>query len=183
MKSLACVAPRSLHVHTPRRICHHLAHLRGGRLAHSLSLVPETAHSNSASANQRHSNFGSTGSNRNSTYDPTRRSSFYASGNRGAPHSAHARERVGLVMPQPLAPEVSNYARQDIGSRSNLGTGSEQDHTLAPPRVARPDSWVVSAHSSLPNLNDSPTSDAPSQKNGTLPRGRDRTARAETSQS
>ncbi|KAG8690581.1 hypothetical protein FRC11_010648 [Ceratobasidium sp. 423] len=157
------------------------------------SLRPEartrTARSNSASVNQRHSYFGSHGSNRNSTYDSNRRSSFYAAGNRGAPHSAHARERVGLVMPQPLAPEAFSYAqngRQDMSSRSNLAAGSEQDHNqpLAPPRFARPDSWVVSSHSSLPNMNDSPVaSDAPSppQKDGTLPRGR--TSRAGTPQS
>ncbi|CAE6518178.1 unnamed protein product [Rhizoctonia solani] len=150
-----------------------------------------TARSNSASANQRHSHYGSHGSNRNSTYDASRRSSFYAAGNRGAPHSPHARERVGLMMPQPLAPEAFSYAlngRQDAESRGNLPAGSEQDlnQPLAPPRFPRPDSWVVSSHSSLSNLNDSPiTSDAPSppQKDGTLPRGRDRTSRAETSQS
>ncbi|KAH7345155.1 hypothetical protein B0J17DRAFT_624370 [Rhizoctonia solani] len=153
-----------------------------------------TARPNSTVVGQRQSSYGAPPSsmNRNSTYDPNRRSSLHATGHRGAPH---ARERVGLVMPQPLAPEASSYAlsgRHDSpqgspwGSRGNL-TGSEQDHsqTLAPPRAHRPDSWVVNAHSPTASLHDSPVTDAPSppQKDGTLPRGRDRTSRAEISHS
>ncbi|CAE6470224.1 unnamed protein product [Rhizoctonia solani] len=145
-----------------------------------------TARPTSAGAGQRHSTYGA--SNRNSTYDPNRRSSLYAPGNRGAPH---VRERLGLVMPQPLAPEVSNYVtntRHDTppgsrwGSRGNLASGSEQDRnqTLVPPRGPRPDSWVVNTHSST-SLSDTPVSDAPSQKDGNLPRGRDRASRAEMS--
>ncbi|KAF8761132.1 hypothetical protein RHS01_00985 [Rhizoctonia solani] len=160
------------------------------------------ARPNSVMLNQRTSHLGAPNpGNRNSTYDPSRRSSYYASGNRGAPHSPHARDRVGLMMPQPLAPELFNYAlsgRHDMGldfaqgsswgSRGNLASGSEQDHnqTLAPPRVARPDSWVGNSHSSTPSLTDSPVkSDAPlpPPKESSLSRGRDRASRTEVSHS
>ncbi|CAE7087188.1 unnamed protein product [Rhizoctonia solani] len=149
-----------------------------------------TSRPNSAVGGQRVSSHGAPpgAMNRNSAYDPNRRSSFYSTGNRGAPHSAHARERVGLVMPQPLAPEASSYAfnsRQDgidsaQGSTWGSRAGSEQDHNqaLIPPRGPRPDSWVASAHSST-SLSDTPVSDAPSQKDGSIPRGRDRASRAE----
>ncbi|CAE6429619.1 unnamed protein product [Rhizoctonia solani] len=159
---------------------------------------PRTANRNSVTLNQRSSQLGAPNpSNRNSTYDPNRRSSYYASGNRGAPHSPHARDRVGLMMPQPLAPELFNYAlsgRHDMGldftqgsswgSRGNPAPGSEQ--SLAPPRVARPDSWIGNSHSSTPSLTDSPVkSDAPLPlpKDGSLPRGRDRSSRVEVPRS
>ncbi|QRW18985.1 actin-associated protein [Rhizoctonia solani] len=142
------------------------------------------ARPNSVMLNQRTSHLGAPNpGNRNSTYDPSRRSSYYASGNR-AP-----------------GPELFNYAlsgRHDMGldfaqgsswgSRGNLASGSEQDHnqTLAPPRVARPDSWVGNSHSSTPSLTDSPVkSDAPlpPPKESSLSRGRDRASRTEVSHS
>ncbi|CCO37908.1 hypothetical protein RSOLAG1IB_02302 [Rhizoctonia solani AG-1 IB] len=151
-----------------------------------------TANRNSVMLSQRTSQLGVPNpANRNSNYDPSRRSSYYASGNRGAPHSPHARDRVGLMMPQPLAPELFNYAlngRHDMGldftqgsswgSRGNMAPGSEQN--LAPPRAARLDSWVGNSHSSTPSLTDSPVkSDAPlpPSKDAGLARGRDRTSR------
>ncbi|KAG9100827.1 hypothetical protein FS749_012546 [Ceratobasidium sp. UAMH 11750] len=106
---------------------------------------------NSVASTSRHShlNAGSWhGPQRHSSYG--NRNSYYASGNYGAPHLPHARERVGLVMPQPLAPELFNYAlsgRHDLGldftqgSWGNLAQAGSDQH-LAPPRRARTDSWV-----------------------------------------
>ncbi|KAG8741540.1 hypothetical protein FRC10_002717 [Ceratobasidium sp. 414] len=125
---------------------------------------------NSVASASRHS-FLNTGSwqhgpQRHSSYG--NRNSYYAAGNYGAPHSPHARERVGLVMPQPLAPELFDYAlsgRHDMGldftqgpsgSQGSLARGSS-DQPLAPPRT---DLWVGRA-TPLPPL-----------KDGSLPHGR-----------
>lgn len=92
------------------------------------------------------------GPQRNSTYVASNRQSYYGNGNHGAPHAPHARERVGLMMPQPLAPELFNYAlsgRHDMGLDFTQGWGSQgtlakgQDSPLEPPRVARTDSWIA----------------------------------------
>ncbi|KAG8690749.1 hypothetical protein FRC09_011859 [Ceratobasidium sp. 395] len=143
---------------------------------------------NSAASTSRHSflNAGSWqhGPQRHSSYGNPNRNSYYAAGNYGAPHSPHVRERVGLVMPQPLAPELFNYAlsgRHDMGldfmqgawgSQGNLAQGGSSQ-SLAPPRRARTDSWVARGHNSSPN--DSPSASAapiPPPKDGSLPRGR-----------
>lgn len=141
---------------------------------------------NSVASTTRHSylapswQYGS--AQRNSVHGSLRPTSYYASGNHGAPHSPHARDRVGLVMPQPLAPELFNYAlsgRHDMGldftqggwgSHGNLANPQDSNSTLPPPTHARTDSWA--GQSQTPSSSDSPlTSDAPA-KDGSLPRGR-----------
>ncbi|KAG9128234.1 hypothetical protein FRC07_002523 [Ceratobasidium sp. 392] len=143
---------------------------------------------NSAASTSRHSflNAGSWqhGSQRHSAYGNPNRNSYYAAGNYGAPHSPHVRDRVGLVMPQPLAPELFNYAlsgRHDMGldfmqgawgSQGNLSQGGSSQN-LAAPRRARTDSWVARGSNSSPN--DSPSTSVapiPPPKDGSLPRGR-----------
>jgi hypothetical protein len=110
---------------------------------------------NSVASMSRHSFLNTpswqNGSQRHSSYGAPNRNSLYVA---GAPHAPHVRERAGLIMPQPLAPELFNYAlggRHDMGlnfmqgawgSHGNLGKeGSNQD--LAPPRRARTESWVT----------------------------------------
>lgn len=121
---------------------------------------------------------------RNSMYGAPNRSSYYGSGNHGAPHSPHARERVGLMMPQPLAPELFNYAlsgRHDMGldftqgqwgSQGSLARG--RDMAGSDVRRAHTDSWVGPDHMPLANEGRPSTSDEPSlpPKDGSLPRGR-----------
>ncbi|QRV76137.1 actin-associated protein [Ceratobasidium sp. AG-Ba] len=142
---------------------------------------------NSVASTSRHSYLGAGswhhGSQRHSTYNPNR-SSYYLSGNYGAPHSPHVRDRVGLVMPQPLAPELFNYAlvgRHDMGLDFMNGTWGSQgnlahrdsNQSLAAPRRARTDSWVTRGQHSTPS--DSPSTSAaplPPSKDGSLPRGR-----------
>ncbi|KAF8604996.1 hypothetical protein BDV93DRAFT_543599 [Ceratobasidium sp. AG-I] len=126
---------------------------------------------------------------RNSAYGAPNRSSYYGNGNRGAPHSPHARERVGLMMPQPLAPELFNYAlsgRHDMGldfsqgawgSQGNLPKGGDASLPSSGSGLqrARTDSWVAPDHAPLANEGRSSTSDAPPpppRKDGSLPRGR-----------
>jgi hypothetical protein len=111
----------------------------------------------SAASTSRHSQLGPSSRHgsmvRNSMHE-LKRVSYYADGNHGAPHTPHARERVGLVMPQPLAPELFNYAlggRHDMGldfmqgawgSRRHLAGEQDPNQPPAPPQRARPDSWV-----------------------------------------
>lgn len=113
---------------------------------------------NSVASTSRHSHLGpgwQHGSmHRNSVHGSLRPTSYYASGNHGAPHTPHARKSVGLVMPQPLAPELFNYAlggRHNMeldfmqgawGSHGNLANAQDSTQTLAPPRRIRTDSWV-----------------------------------------
>jgi len=118
---------------------------------------------------------------RNSAYGAPNRSSYYGSGNHGAPHSPHARDRVGLMMPQPLAPELFNYAlsgRHDMGldfSRGAWGSqgnlAKREDASLPSSgsglKRARTDSWVAPDRSLTSDV-----APPPPQKDTSLPRGR-----------
>lgn len=97
---------------------------------------------NSVASTSRHSYLGPPSRHgsmvRHSVHDPYKRASYYASGNHGAPHTPHARDRVGLVMPQPLAPELFNYAPDSPRISPN-----EHDQALQPRKLARTDSWIA----------------------------------------
>lgn len=139
---------------------------------------------NSVASTARHSQLNAPNwQHRNSVHGSARPGSYYASGNRGAPHTQHARERVGLVMPQPLAPELFNYAlggRHDMGldftqgawdGRQNPANGQDLNPPMAPSLRTRTDSWVGKSHTPTdsPSASDEPV---PPPKDQSLPRGR-----------
>ena len=139
---------------------------------------------NSVASTARHSHLNTPNwQNRSSMHGSARPGSYYASGNHGAPHTQHARERVGLVMPQPLAPELFNYAlggRHDMGldftqgawgSGQHLANGQDLNPPLAAPMRTRTDSWVGNSHipSNSPSASDEPV---PPPKDQSIPRGR-----------